>query len=177
MPKKHRIANRRCSSEFWGVALALVVAGQLTLACEDAKPIEIDRSKAGSGGQAGDGSGAEGGDAPNPSGGTNMTPQGGAGEPEPCVHGERGCAEGNHPQECNARGEWVLDENPCGGDTKVCTGQGVCVPYRLLNAGIDSFGVRLAEGQIVLKEQTLSAAPRSCGDVKGQEICVTGGVR
>jgi hypothetical protein len=47
----------------------------------------------------------------------------------------------------------------------------------LLNAGIDSFGVRPAEGQIVLKEQTLSAAPRSCGDVKGEQICVTGGVR
>lgn len=151
--------------------VALLVGG-IALACGDAEDANIKRNTAGSGGDAGDGPDAGGG-----TGATGNTGQGGAAEPEPpCEPGERGC-DGNTPRQCNDRNEWVLEEKECGGDTKVCTGKGECVPYRLLNAGIDSFGVRPPEGAIVLKEQTLSAAIRSCGAVRNRQICVTGGVR
>ena len=109
---------------------------------------------------------------------------GSAGDPiaMPCREGRKRCGGpgNNTPQTCDADGAWQ-DGQACGGLTKVCTGEGVCAAYRLLNAGIDTFGVRTvepaAEGLPVLKEQTLSAAPRSCGTVKGQQICVTGGIR
>jgi hypothetical protein len=152
---------------------ALLVSGT-ALACSGTDEVKIKRSAtAGSGGDAGEGPSSNGGSSAG-KGGTDV---GAAGtEPvAPCDKGDRSC-EGNTPRECNGKGEWVLEE-PCGGATKVCTGKGECVPYRLLNAGIDSFGVRPAEGEIVLKEQTLSAAPKSCGKVAGQNICVTGGIR
>jgi hypothetical protein len=172
MVARESIRFSRVVRELFRVGCLALLASTAVAACGDSEDANIKRTpKAGSGGDAGEGN-------DTPTGGGDQLPQGGSGEPEPplpCEPGERGC-DGNTPRECNSRNEWVLEEQ-CGGSTKVCSGEGVCVPYRLLNAGIDSFGVRPAEGAIVLKEQTLSAAPRTCGMVAGREICVTGGVR
>ena len=179
--QKGNSSGRGVARWFKAGCLALL-AGGLVVGCGSDDVNTTRTPTAGTGGDAGEGSvtpgAGTGATGTGATGGTNVTPQGGAGEPEPdptCEPGERGC-DGNFPRECNNKNEWVLEEE-CGGATKVCAGEGECVAYRLLNAGIDSFGVRPAEGAIVLKEQTLSAAPRSCGTVKGKEICVTGGVR
>jgi len=88
-----------------------------------------------------------------------------------CTEGRLRC-DGDTPTLCK-NGEWV-PQTPCGGTAKVCTGEGVCAAYRLLSGGIDALGKRPAEtGNYVLKEQTLSAAPRVCGT----DYCVTGGLR
>lgn len=88
-----------------------------------------------------------------------------------CEEDARQCS-GNTPQLCED-GVWV-DQAACGGATKVCTGEGVCAAFRLLSGGIGTFGVRPAEsGGYVLKEQSLSAAPRACND----DFCVTGGIQ
>lgn len=87
-----------------------------------------------------------------------------------CDEGTRQCS-GDTPQLCEG-GAWV-DQAACGGTTKVCTGEGVCASFRLLGGGIGTFGPRPAEsGNYVLKEQTLSAAPRACNS----DFCVTGGL-
>ena len=87
-----------------------------------------------------------------------------------CDEGTRQCS-GDTPQLCQD-GAWV-DQTACGGTTKVCTGEGVCASFRLLSGGIGTFGPRPAEsGNYVLKEQSLSAAPRACND----DFCVTGGL-
>jgi hypothetical protein len=85
---------------------------------------------------------------------------------------DAGQCSGNTPQLCK-KGVWV-DQAACGGATKVCTGEGVCAAFRLLSGGIGTFGVRPAEsGGYVLKEQSLSAAPRACNE----DFCVTGGIQ
>lgn len=166
-------------SRFVWIARAGVVAllGSIaTTACGDAGDANVNRPTAGAGGEGATGNTGNTGNVAGTGNTGNTGNTGGTGEPEPpCEPGERGC-DGNTPRECNNDNEWVLEEK-CGGATKVCAGEGECVPYRLLNAGIDSFGVRPAEGAIVLKEQTLSAAPKSCGTVGGEMVCVTGGIR
>lgn len=129
-----------------------------------------DTTKSNKGGTGGGGTvdnmGATGGDTDVPIGGA-------APKPTPCKEGRMRC-EANTPQTCDDEGNWVSGK-ACGGTTKVCTGDGVCAAYRLVNAGIDSFGVRPPEGAIVLKSQTLSASPRTCNADK--TLCVTGGIR
>lgn len=156
---------------------AIALLGSVSVAaCGDSGKSNISRPDT-----AGKSTGAEGGEGATTNGGSGAASgSGGSGGTtamvEPCVKGDRSC-NGNVPRECNSKGEWV-DETECGGVNKVCTGMGVCVPYRLLNAGIDTFGPRPAEQKdIVLKEQTLSAAPKACGKVQGKTYCVTGGVR
>jgi hypothetical protein len=91
-----------------------------------------------------------------------------------CEAGKRKC-DGETPQLCDD-GQWVAQE-ACGGAASVCTGEGVCAAYRLLDAGIGSLGARPAEpvagAKLVLKQQTLSAPLRSCSD----QYCVTGDFR
>ncbi len=65
--------------------------------------------------------------------------------PEPCSDGDKQCGgkDGNTPQTCDAHGTWQdSPDGPCAGSTPVCAGQGTCAAYRLVNAGIDSLGVR-----------------------------------
>ena len=153
----------------------------------------VDVQVTGNGGSSGSGEiPSNGGDGETPSGGdgpvnTNGGSPGSAGSgvnggaagegPAPCETGDRQC-DGNTPQVCK-KGVWQ-DEPECGGTKKVCIGEGICAPYRLLNAGIDSFGLRPAEpipgAAFVLKEQTLSAAPRVCATT-GKKFCITGGIR
>lgn len=145
-----------------------------------------DLKKSNKGGTGGVGASSNGGATDSATGGATDGATGGDGDvpaagaapiPVPCKEGRMRC-EGNTPQTCDDEGNWVSGK-ACGGTTKVCTGEGVCAAYRLVNAGIDSFGVRPAEPvkgtTIVLKEQTLSRSPRACKADKS--ICVTGGIR
>jgi hypothetical protein len=117
------------------------------------------------------GASADGGTAGDGSGASSATGSGGDVGAAPCEDGDRDCS-GNIPRQCDD-GEWI-EEDECAGTNKVCTGKGVCSPFRLLAAGIDTFGIRPAEtAQYVLKEQTLSAVQRVC---KG-DYCITGSVR
>lgn len=84
-----------------------------------------------------------------------------------CMESMRRCA-ADTPQVCQG-GEWVSEE-PCTGTTKACTGAGVCAAFRLTQGGLDSFNQRPAEkASYVLKQQSLSAAPRVCTAA----LCVT----
>ena len=161
----------------WPSALLLLLGGLLAAACGGVNDVGTGKTnKAGSGGGGSDGTGDV-----DTSGGTPDMGTGTGGEPTMpmptlCREGKQQCS-GNTPQTCNADGEWE-DGEACTGATKVCTGDGVCAAYRLVNAGIDSFGARPAEpvagSTLILKEQTLSANPRTCSK-SGR--CVTGGIR
>lgn len=154
----------------FGIAIWL---GLPLVACGKSDESNIKRpTTAGTGAAAGDDGEAGTGATVTMAG----TTTGGTAAEEPCVKGDLDC-DGNTPRECNNRGEWIPKE-PCGGETKVCS-KGECFAYRLSNAGIDTFGVRPAEGDIVLKEQTLSAAPKVCGRIGDDktDTCVTGGIR
>jgi hypothetical protein len=149
----------------------------LGIACASVDDVETAKTSAAGAagtGAKGAGDGKDGGD--EGLGGGDSIAQGGASEPAGvCRQGDRSC-DGNTPRECDVGGgEWV-QEDPCRGAT-VCTGKGKCSPYRLLDAGIGSFGVRPEAGKIVLKQQTLSVTSRSCGNAAEQTICVTGGIR
>lgn len=137
-----------------------------------------DTKKSNKGGTGGVDASSNGGGAGGATGGDGDVPAAGTAPiPVPCKEGRMRC-DGNTPQTCDDEGNWVSGK-ACGGTTKVCIGEGVCAAYRLVNAGIDSFGVRPAEPvkgtTIVLKEQTLSRSPRACKADKS--ICVTGGIR
>lgn len=160
----------RCFWLTFGVAIWLALP---LVACGKSDESNITRpTTAGTGAAAGD-DGEGGAGATTTTAGTTT---GGTVAEEPCMKGDLDC-DGNTPRECNNRGQWIPQE-PCGGETKVCS-KGTCFAYRLTNAGIDTFGVRPAEGDIVLKEQTLSAAPKVCGRIGDDktDTCVTGGIR
>jgi hypothetical protein len=138
-----------------------VLASWLLFGACGVKDLQLTYSEAKSGASSGGKAASEGG-----------TDSGG--EPSAvviCPRGQMRCS-GNTPQTCNGSGEWVSGTE-CAGKT-VCTGAGVCAAYRLVNAGIDGLGVRPAEKTPILKEQTLSSAPRRCG---ASGICVTGGIK
>jgi hypothetical protein len=167
---------------------SIVCSGALLLTTATACSGVDDVNATGRPGSAGmDGSGNEGNVSeggrdddpvePGDGGGGGRNSAGTAGmAPLPtCKPGKRQC-DGNQPQLCNDESEWENLEE-CSGATKVCTGEGVCSAYRLVNSGIDSFGMRPEEtAGLILKEQTLAAAVRICG-TKTPIICVTGGVR
>jgi hypothetical protein len=92
--------------------------------------------------------------------------------PTSCREGEKRCA-GNTPQTCDEDGEWQ-DGKACSGKNETCTGAGVCAPFRLVNAGIDSLGLRPPEKKIVIKQQTLASSPRLCAK---SGVCITGAIR
>jgi len=182
---KIQLASRSTNATIRLVSLAvplLLLGITATSACgvsdDNAKGKTDKGGSSGSGGSGNTGNVAGTGATGNAAG---MDVAGGAGPvtPAPCKEGKKQCggADGNTPQTCDADGVWQ-DGEACGGTTKVCTGEGVCAAYRLVNAGIDSFGVRPAEpvakGVPILKEQTLSAAPRTCNKAG---LCVTGGIR
>jgi hypothetical protein len=165
-----------------GVCLLLVTFS--AAACGGVEDRDTKKSNKGGTGGVGASSngGATGGDGASSNGGAtggdgDVPVAGAAPLPAPCKAGRMRC-EGNTPQTCDEEGNWVPGK-ACGGTTKVCTGEGVCAAYRLVNAGIDTFGVRPAEPvkgtSIVLKEQTLSRSARTCKADKS--ICVTGGIR
>ena len=84
-----------------------------------------------------------------------------------CMESMRRC-DASTPQVCEG-GEWVSQE-PCAGATKACTGAGVCAAFKLRQGGLDAFGKRPTETPShVLKQQSLSAAPRACGT----KFCIT----
>lgn len=99
---------------------------------------------------------------------------GGADTDGVCAAGERGC-NGDTPQVCQA-GVWIA-EAPCDATTQACTGAGICAAFRLTDSGIGTFGARPAEpiagAKLILKLQTLTAAPRVCNS----ELCITGDLR
>jgi len=87
-----------------------------------------------------------------------------------CEENARRC-EGNTPQRCQ-EGDWT-DDAPCSGETRACTGAGVCAAFVLRSGGLDSFSARPGESErFVLKDQSLSRAPRVCGS----KFCVTASV-
>jgi hypothetical protein len=88
-----------------------------------------------------------------------------------CDDGAARC-QGNTPQICEG-GEWI-DGSQCEGAAPVCTGAGVCAAFVFRPGGLEPLGARSAEGpDFVLKEQSLSAAPRLCN----ARFCLTGGVQ
>jgi hypothetical protein len=134
-------------ASLWWALLSLVVA------CSGA-----DRNFAGGSGSGGGGAGSESGGTAGTSGSTG---------PMRCMESMRRC-DANTPQVCEA-GKWVSEE-PCAGATKACTGAGVCAAFRLTQGGLDAFNQRPAEKpSLVLKQQSLSAAPRVCAAA----LCVT----
>jgi len=118
--------------------------------------------------------GAGGDDTDGNAGGPSTTDPGKdpdtASNPSCAPEGSRRCS-GDVPQVCRNQ-DWV-SENKCSGATRACTGAGVCAGFKLTHAGIDALGRRETEPGLVLKEQTLSAAPRACS----QKFCVTATVK
>jgi hypothetical protein len=152
----------------WGASLGVLVlsAGLTASACGGVSDVNTKHSSGGSGGSGGgpaSGAGAAG-EASNAGDGNTD----GA-----CEDGERRC-DGDVPQACQA-GVWT-SETACA-KNEACSGAGVCAAFRLLGAGIGTFGERPAEpvagAALILKEQSLSAAPRVCND----KFCITGDVR
>jgi len=123
----------------------------------------------GSGGSSGN---AAGGDGAIAAGGTRAA--GGAGADLGCEPGLRRCS-ADTPQACRSDGTWA-DEDACPVG-QACSGSGVCAAFRLVGAGIGTFAERpanpVAGATLMLKEQTLSAAPRACTN----ELCITGDLR
>jgi len=135
----------------------------MVAACGGVNDVQTGHT-AGSGGSSGsDGSSGSGG----------ITSNGGANTDGVCDDGERRC-DGEVPQACQS-GKWV-PEAACK-TSEACSGAGVCAAFRLVGAGIGSFAARPAEpvpgATLILKEQTLSAAPRVCND----QLCITGDLR
>ena len=99
---------------------------------------------------------------------------GGASADLGCEPASRRCS-ADTPQACSADGTWA-DESACPVG-QACSGAGVCAVFRLVSAGIGTLGERPAEpvsgATLILKEQTLSAAPRACSD----KLCITGDLR
>lgn len=91
--------------------------------------------------------------------------------PTSCREGQKRCS-GDTPQTCDADGEWQ-DGKACSSN-QACTGAGVCAPYRLVDAGIDSLGQRPPEKKIVIKQQTLASSPRLCAK---SGVCITGAIK
>lgn len=92
-----------------------------------------------------------------------------------CAAQTRGC-DGDSPLACDADGRWHK-EATCVGDTPVCNA-GVCGAMRL-HGGLSfvnktataSVGLRVVDGRIGVEAQ----AP-ACADVKGERLCVVGGI-
>jgi len=167
------LTSRKRAPLFSTLGLLLLVCGVSAAACGGVNDVNTGKSNKGGAGSGGGGNAA--GTGATSTGGDTTTPGGAGNDPTPCKEGATQCAaDGITVQTCNADATWE-DTETCGGVKKVCTGKGVCAAYRLVNAGIDSFGVRPAEGPMyILKEQTLSAAPRTCNKAG---LCVTGGIR
>jgi len=154
-------------------SLMLISGLGAALACGDVDKPNVGLAIEAAGGTGGSSDGSGGMGTGGVSGGTVGVSTSGAGgqAPTTCKDQSRQCA-ANIPQLC-AGSAWV-DEPECSAGTPVCTGAGICAAFRLVNAGIDAFGVRPAEtSMFVLKEQSLSMTPRAC-DTK---FCVTGGIR
>lgn len=87
-----------------------------------------------------------------------------------CVGGARQC-EGNTPQMC-LNSAWV-DETSCDGVIEVCTGAGVCAPFKLLDAGIVTVASPAAAESSPLKRHTLTVGQRICDP----DYCMSGEIR
>jgi hypothetical protein len=106
-------------------------------------------------------------------GGAGATASGGAATDGACEAGSRRCA-GDTPETCQSGGTWKANDACKVG--QACSGAGVCADFRLVQAGIGTFGEQPAApagASLVLKEQTLTAAPRACSN----DFCITGDLR
>src|SRR4051812_11979526 len=83
---------------------------------------------------------AAGGDAATAAGGKRAT--GGTAADLGCGPGTRRCS-ADTPQACKPNGTWA-DEDACP-TGQACSGAGVCAAFRLVGAGIGTFGERPAE--------------------------------
>jgi hypothetical protein len=140
---------------------ALLVGGLSTVGCAI-----TDAGHPAVGGDSGVG-------ANNGASGGGASASGGAGTDGACEAGSRRCA-GDTPQTCQSDGSWQA-EAPCKAD-QACSGAGVCAAFRLVQAGINTFAEQPAPAEgapLVLKEQTLMAAPRACAT----NLCITGDLR
>jgi len=140
-------------------------------------------ARAGEGGDSGD-SGADGG----ASGAGTAGAGGDAGlcspacEPEApfCVEGvcveclddSRRCV-GDTPEACQA-GSWV-SLAPCPLEAPACT-NGVCAPARV-TGGLVTVQADATAGEIRLRDHGFEFQPRTCAEVAGAMMCVTGGLR
>jgi hypothetical protein len=114
-------------------------------------------------------------------GGSNSGNEGDAGEtgtPPPACEtaGARRCNE-NVREICGPEGTWIVlpDSEQCGGANPVCTGAGVCAPYRLTNGTVGTLGElnRRTESPYSLREQTLLQNQKTCNSTR----CVTGALQ
>ena len=166
--KTQRRRSRTSWQRLLGTGIALLVAGAVAPACGGVNDVNTKHSAAGAGNTGTAGPAGKTGTA-----GTAGLGAGGANTDGVCQPGERRC-DGNTPQACDS-GAWT-SEAACD-STEACTGAGVCAAFRLVGAGIGTFGERPAEpvagAKLILKEQTLSAAPRTCA----AKLCITGDLR
>ena len=92
--------------------------------------------------------------------------------PEACTDGSLRC-DGDTPEKCED-GQWIQQE-PCGGTTPVCS-NGVCGVARLSGRIVTVAGAATTGG-IRLVDHGFEYLARSCGTVKDEQVCVTGGIR
>jgi hypothetical protein len=76
---------------------------------------------------------------------------------------------------CNTDYHWEAG-TPCGGNTPACS-NGTCGSVRLVGGIVTVADGVLSANGIRLVDHGLEFMPTSCGDVKGVQICVTGGIR
>lgn len=134
--------------------------------------------RSGTGGQAGEVPGADAGEG---QGGRDPIPpvpsdagEGGGPpgvDPTKCTEEAARCA-GNTPEVCTS-GEWVAGPE-CGGATPACS-NGACSAYRL-NGHLTTVATSLETAAIRLVDHGFEAAPLACGELRGEEICVRGGL-
>ena len=93
-----------------------------------------------------------------------------------CVECSLGAArcEGDSPMRCSADHHWQVQE-PCGGSTPACS-NGTCAAVRVVGSIVTQPNPGATTGNIRLVNHGLQRAPATCGDVKGFEVCVSGGL-
>jgi len=195
-PSKRALGSRSASHLFTWVALLAACGGGAGGggaggggANDDETP--IDNPKQGSGGRTsgagGMGGNGDGGTGDESGGAANPTGGAGSGCEEECTGAAPLCVEGDcveclpdarscdqdTPTEC-VDGQWSALE-PCSGDTPACSG-GVCAIARVTGR-LSTVRGHLAAGDIRLVEHGFDSLLRTCGEVSGATVCVTGGLR
>lgn len=89
-----------------------------------------------------------------------------------CSAGTERC-EGNSPSRCSADHKWEA-KAPCGGETPVCS-NGTCAGARVVGSIVTSTDPMPSTGTRLINSG-LVVTPPICGEVKGRQVCVRGGL-